>query len=63
MTILCFYLDLDIKWKQNRITIVGENGQGNQFNQLRDLSFDQERNLYVVDCGNDRIQKFGIETN
>ncbi len=44
--------------------VVGGNGQGQQANQLSSpigLSFDQEGNLYVVDCENLRIQKFNID--
>ncbi|CAF1485607.1 unnamed protein product [Adineta steineri] len=39
----------------------GGNGQGDQSNQLNypvGLSFDNEENLYVADCDNDRIQKY-----
>jgi secreted PhoX family phosphatase len=46
--------------------IVGENGQGEQSNQLNGpdgLSFDRHGNLYVVDRGNDRVQKFNIDWN
>ena len=44
--------------------IVGGNGEGGQSNQLDDpigLSFDRHGNLYVVDNGNQRVQKFNIE--
>ncbi|CAM4972273.1 unnamed protein product [Rotaria socialis] len=44
--------------------IVGGNGQGeraDQFNVPRGLSFDQHGNLYVVDMGNNRVQRFSIE--
>jgi DNA-binding beta-propeller fold protein YncE len=27
------------------------------------LLFDRQGNLYVVDCGNDRIQKFSVDWN
>jgi DNA-binding beta-propeller fold protein YncE len=46
--------------------IVGGNGEGKQSNQLNrpiGLSFDRHGNLYVVDCGNDRVQKFNIDRN
>ncbi|CAF0776987.1 unnamed protein product [Adineta steineri] len=45
---------------EGEIVAVG-NGQGDQSNQLTlpsDLSFDNEENLYVVDYGNHRIQKY-----
>ncbi|CAF4854839.1 unnamed protein product, partial [Rotaria magnacalcarata] len=44
--------------------IVGGNGRGGQSNQLNGpegLSFDRHGNLYVVDYGNHRVQKFNIE--
>jgi secreted PhoX family phosphatase len=44
--------------------VVGGNGQGeqsNQFNYPKGLSFDRQGNLYVVDCDNNRIQKFEID--
>ncbi len=46
--------------------IVGGNGGGSQSNQLNGpwgLSFDRHGNLYVVDGGNHRVQKFNIEFN
>ena len=46
--------------------IVGGNGEGRQSNQLNwpfGLSFDRHGNLYVVDNGNDRVQKFNIDLN
>jgi sugar lactone lactonase YvrE len=44
--------------------IVGGIGQGEQSNQLNypiGLSFDRHGNLYVVDRGNHRVQKFNID--
>ena len=35
----------------------------NQFANTRDLKFDQEGNLYVVDQSNNRIQKFSIQSS
>ncbi|CAF4317503.1 unnamed protein product, partial [Rotaria sordida] len=52
-----------IKGGKERIIVVGRNGQGkqsNQFNDLNGLSFDQQGDLYIVDRGNNRIQKFEI---
>ncbi|CAF4143771.1 unnamed protein product, partial [Adineta steineri] len=40
--------------------VVGGNGQGNQLDGPRGLSFDDEGNLYVADCCNHRIEKFEI---
>jgi sugar lactone lactonase YvrE len=46
--------------------IVGENGGGVESNQLASpvgLSFDRYGNLYAVDAGNFRVQKFDIDSN
>ncbi|CAF4965525.1 unnamed protein product, partial [Rotaria magnacalcarata] len=46
--------------------VVGGNGYGNESNQLfypMGLSFDQQRNLYVADSANNRIEKFEIDFN
>jgi sugar lactone lactonase YvrE len=46
--------------------IVGGNGEGGQSNQLNlpiGLSFDGHGNLYVVEYGNNRVQKFNINSN
>jgi sugar lactone lactonase YvrE len=51
--------------KQGTI-IVGGNGKGGQPNELHlpiGLSFDRHGNLYVVDYGNHRVQKFNIDSN
>ncbi|CAF3716379.1 unnamed protein product [Rotaria socialis] len=50
--------------KKQGAVIVGGNGQGsgaNQFNSPFGLSFDRHGNLYVVDMGNNRVQRFSIE--
>ena len=44
--------------------VEGGNGCGKGSNQLNNpicLSFDVENNLYVVDWGNDRIQRFSVD--
>ncbi|CAM4969330.1 unnamed protein product, partial [Rotaria socialis] len=49
--------------KQDTI-VVGGNGSGegaNQFHCTWGLSFDRHGNLYVVDAGNNRVQRFSIE--
>jgi len=46
--------------------VVGGNGWGqrsNQFIYLRELSFDFENNLYVVDYHNHRVQQFEVNKN
>ncbi|CAF4097439.1 unnamed protein product [Rotaria sp. Silwood2] len=46
--------------------IAGGRGEGSQSDQLffpTDLSFDLDRNLYVVDNANNRVQKFLIDKN
>ena len=50
--------------KKQGTVIVGGNGQGEGANQFRNpigLSFDRRGNLYVVDCFNNRVQRFSIE--
>ncbi|CAM4951759.1 unnamed protein product [Rotaria socialis] len=50
--------------KKQGTVIVGGNGEGeggNQFNGPTGLSFDRHGNLYVVDMGNHRVQRFSIE--
>ncbi|CAF4728290.1 unnamed protein product, partial [Rotaria socialis] len=50
--------------KKQGAVIVGGNGQGEGANQLSypwGLSFDRHGNLYVVDNGNNRVQRFSIE--
>ncbi|CAF3756331.1 unnamed protein product, partial [Rotaria socialis] len=50
--------------KKQRPVIVGGNGPGagaNQFSSPFGLSFDRQGNLYVVDMGNHRVQRFSIE--
>jgi len=44
--------------------IAGGTGRGKQSNQLnfpRALAFDDENNLYVSDCNNQRIQRFLVD--
>ena len=41
--------------------VIDSHGQPNQLNLPWDLSFDRQNNLYVVDYGNHRLQKFNIE--
>ncbi len=46
--------------------VVGGNEKGKRANQLNfpcDLSFGQEGNIYVVDCCNDRVQRFRTDRN
>ncbi|CAF2221502.1 unnamed protein product, partial [Rotaria magnacalcarata] len=50
--------------KKQGTVFVGGNGYGeeaNQFNGPAGLSFDRHGNLYVVDMGNARVQRFSIE--
>ncbi|CAM2726784.1 unnamed protein product [Rotaria socialis] len=50
--------------KKKGTVIVGRNGSGareNKFNVPVGLSFDRQGNLYVVDHGNNRVQRFSIE--
>ncbi|CAF4593305.1 unnamed protein product, partial [Rotaria socialis] len=50
--------------KKQGTAIVGGNGEGEGANQFQcpiGLSFDRHGNLYVVDWGNARVQRFSIE--
>ncbi|CAF4894205.1 unnamed protein product [Rotaria socialis] len=50
--------------KKQGSVVVGGNGEGKVENQLQHpigLSFDRHGNLYVVDAGNHRVQRFSIE--
>ncbi|CAF4418987.1 unnamed protein product, partial [Rotaria magnacalcarata] len=55
-----------VRWTQGakQGTVIGggnDAGAGaNQFNYPIGLSFDRQGNLYVVDYGNDRVQRFSI---
>ncbi|CAM4987538.1 unnamed protein product, partial [Rotaria socialis] len=60
--------DRVIRWtqgdKKQGAVIVGGNGSGagaNQFSNPVGLSFDRHGNIYVVDAGNHRVQRFSIE--
>ncbi|CAF1419655.1 unnamed protein product [Adineta steineri] len=49
--------------EEGEVVVGGNSKEGNQSNQLNGplgISFDDERNLYVADCLNHRIQKFEI---
>ena len=46
--------------------VAGGNGKGERSNQLNypvGLAFDAENNLYVVDEGNNRVQRFAVDKN
>ena len=52
--------------KEGSVVVGGGNGRGQLLNQLDnpiDLSFDRQSNLYVVDAGNHRVQKFHVDSN
>ena len=56
-------IPINLKWKQDAITVAGGNSKGDEPNQLNVpivLSFDDENNLYIVDKDNHRIQKFVV---
>ncbi|CAF2068513.1 unnamed protein product [Rotaria magnacalcarata] len=60
--------DRVMRWTQGDnkqgTVVVGGNGVGAGANQLNDpvgLSFDRDGNLYVLDCDNQRVQRFSIE--
>ncbi|CAF2120788.1 unnamed protein product, partial [Rotaria magnacalcarata] len=60
--------DRVLRWtqgdKKQDTVLMGGNGRGagaNQFNVPIGLCFDRQGNLYVVDCNNNRVQRFSIE--
>ncbi|CAF4191053.1 unnamed protein product, partial [Adineta steineri] len=49
---------INLKWKQNAITVAGGNGQGQQLNQLHGpagIFIDKSKNIFIVDSENRRI--------
>jgi len=51
-------IPINLKWKQNAITIAGGNGEGQELNQLNrpyGLYIDNEKTIYIADFGNHRI--------
>jgi hypothetical protein len=55
-----------VKGATHGSVIIGGNDRGRESNQVYEpmgLSFDRHGHLYVVDWGNDRVQKFNIEFN
>ncbi|CAF1066150.1 unnamed protein product [Adineta steineri] len=49
---------INLKWEQNAITVAGENGQGQQLNQLHGpfgIFIDKNKNIFIADAQNDRI--------
>jgi hypothetical protein len=49
---------------QQGTVVAGGNGRGaaaNQFRGVTDLFFDRHGQLYVLDVGNDRVQRFSIK--
>ena len=68
MEIFLFFLDhSDIRWKQYATTIAGENGQGDQLDQLNcpgGISVDnQNQMIYIADRDNHRIIEWELNTN
>ncbi|CAF4335085.1 unnamed protein product, partial [Adineta steineri] len=49
---------INLKWKQNAITVAGGNGQGQQLNQIigpYGIFIDEKKNIFIADVGNHRI--------
>ncbi|CAF1406562.1 unnamed protein product, partial [Adineta steineri] len=49
---------INLKWKQNAITVAGGNGQGQQLNQLfqpQGMFIDRNKNIFIADFYNHRI--------
>jgi len=61
-----YYNHRVMRWSRGAkegMIVAGENRreeQSNQFKYPRYLSFDRQENLYVIDCWNNRIEKFEI---
>ncbi|CAF4208541.1 unnamed protein product [Adineta steineri] len=62
------HININTKWKQHGITMIGGNGRGNQLNQLdhpRGIYVDDDhQTIYIADCWNHRIVewKYGANT-
>ena len=51
-------IPINLKWKQDAITVAGGNGRGQKLNQLNEpwgIYIDNEKTIYVADMGNHRI--------
>ncbi|CAF1231776.1 unnamed protein product [Adineta steineri] len=49
---------INLKWKQNAITVAGGNGEGQQLNQLHwpdGIFIDEKKNIFIPDSNNHRI--------
>ena len=49
---------INVKWKQNGITVIGGNGKGSELNQINEswcIYADRDQTIYVSDCSNHRI--------
>ncbi|CAF0718848.1 unnamed protein product [Adineta steineri] len=56
---------INLKWKQNAITVAGGNGPGQQLNQLyfpQGISIDEKKNIFIADPRNDRIVEWKYTT-
>ncbi|CAF1540791.1 unnamed protein product [Adineta ricciae] len=53
----------NVKWRQNGVTVAGGNKKGDKLNQLFypwGLTVDDDQNVYVADCVNDRIVEWKL---
>ncbi|CAF1543435.1 unnamed protein product, partial [Adineta steineri] len=53
-------------FQQFGITVAGGNGHGQELNQLsypRGMFIDNDKSIYIADCGNDRIVKWKLNSN
>ena len=51
-------IPINLKWKQDAITVAGENGQGEELNQLNEpwgIYIDDEKTIYTAEQSNHRI--------
>ncbi|CAF0816013.1 unnamed protein product [Adineta steineri] len=57
---------INLKWKQNAITVAGGNGQGQQLNQLngpQGIFIDKNKNIFIADFWNHRIVEWKYNSN
>jgi DNA-binding beta-propeller fold protein YncE len=55
------HINLNTKWRQNGITVVGGNGEGNELNQLscpEGIYIDDDQTIYIADWNNHRIMEW-----
>ncbi|CAF0723170.1 unnamed protein product [Adineta steineri] len=70
-SLMCYFYWESIQIKKNQyqqfgITVAGGNGQGQELNELSlpcGICIDNDKSIYIADCGNDRIVKWKSNSN